>query len=54
MWSGIPFSLRIFHSCDPNKDSSVVSEADVDFFFFGWWGGMGRNSLAFFYKIFNV
>ena len=55
MWSGIPVSLRIFHSCDPNKDSSVVSEAEIDFF----WGG-GGNSLAFFplklktYKIFNV
>ena len=52
MWSGIPVSLRIFHSCDPNKDSSVVSEADVDFFFFGWWGGNGAEFSCFFLQNF--
>ena len=39
MWSGIPISLRRFHRfCDPVKGFSIVSEAEVDFF---W------NSLAF-------
>ena len=34
-WSGIPISLRIFHSCDlHNKAFSVVNETEVDFFFF--------------------
>ena len=55
MWSGIPVSLRIFHSCDPNKGSSMVNEAEVDFF-------EGEEFPCFFlfliilktYKIFNV
>ena len=34
-WSGIPISLRIFHSCNlHNKAFSVVNETEVDFFFF--------------------